>query len=34
MVWDSKSSSMEKPDGDEKGQAMSFYIGTIVVPNL
>ncbi len=34
MVWDSKSSHMEKPNGDENEQAMSFHNGTIVVPDL
>jgi hypothetical protein len=30
MVWDSKSSfHMEKPNGDEKEQAMIFHISTI-----
>jgi len=31
MIWDSHSSSMEKPNANDRGWAMGFCIGTIVV---
>jgi hypothetical protein len=34
MIWDSKSSHMEKPNVVEREWVMGFHINAIIVPNL